>query len=116
MSYYGMYHLLLALLFKCGIKCENHNASILILKKVFGEEGLAEEIRFGKRERIDKQYYVDFELTKMDCEDMIKKAEHFTVELKSIIKLLNEEKISRLRQKLNEMLKMPSPTKRGTKN
>ena len=68
MAYYGMYHSLLALLFKCGIKCENHAASILLLKEVFNENNLVKEISFAKKERIDKQYYTDFKLTKQDCE------------------------------------------------
>ena len=32
LSYYSMYNMLTALLFKTGIKCENHNGSIIILK------------------------------------------------------------------------------------
>lgn len=104
MAYYGMYHSLLALLFKCGIKCENHAASILLLKELFNENNLAEEISFGKKERIDKQYYTDFELTKLDCDDMMKKAENFIIESKNIIRQLNEEKISQLRHELMDAL------------
>lgn len=103
-AYYGMYHVLLALLFRCGIKSENHIASILLLKELFNESNLAEIVSFGKKERIDKQYYTDFKLTKLDCEDMIKKTENFIVECKKIIKQLNEEKIIKLRQELKDML------------
>lgn len=35
LAYYGMYCMLTALYFKVGIKCENHSAAILLLKKVF---------------------------------------------------------------------------------
>ena len=35
MSYYAMYNLLIALLFRVGIKCENHSGSILLLKLLF---------------------------------------------------------------------------------
>ena len=104
MSYYGMYHGLLALLFKCGIKSENHSASILLLKEVFNEDNLAKEISFGKKERIDKQYYTDFKLTKQDCEDMIKKSENFIIQIKCIIKQLNDGNIIQLKDKLNKML------------
>lgn len=104
MSYYAMYHVLLALLFKCGIKSENHVASILLLKELFNESDLAKEISFGKKERIDKQYYTDFKLTKLDCEDMMKKAENFIIGSKNIIKQLNEEKITQLRDELNDAL------------
>jgi len=38
MSYYAMYNLLLAFLFRVGIKCENHGGSILLLKLLFAED------------------------------------------------------------------------------
>ena len=40
MSYYAMYNLLIALLFKIGIKCENHGGSILLLKLLFDKSTL----------------------------------------------------------------------------
>jgi len=104
MAYYGMYHCLMALLFRCGIKSENHAASILLLKELFNESSLAKKISFGKKERIDKQYYTDFTLTKLDCEEMIKKAEDFIVGCKRIVKHLNEEKISKLKQEVSTAL------------
>ena len=55
-AYYCMYNSLLALLFKIGIKSENHSASILILNKLFNEDKLYKIISFAKEERIDKQY------------------------------------------------------------
>ncbi len=103
MAYYGMYHSLLALLFKCGIKSENHTASIILLKELFNEDKLAKEIEFGKKERIDKQYYVDFKLTKLDCKEMINKTEDFILEIKIIMKNLNNEKISIIRNKLENI-------------
>jgi len=36
LSYYAMYHSLLAALFRIGIKCENHVGSIIPLKEVWG--------------------------------------------------------------------------------
>jgi uncharacterized protein (UPF0332 family) len=56
MSYYTMYNSLTALLFRTGVKCENHSGSILLLKKLFGEGVLFDDISFAKKERIDKQY------------------------------------------------------------
>src|SRR3989338_10422790 len=38
LAYYSMYHLLTALLFKVGIKSENHSASIVILKELFDQD------------------------------------------------------------------------------
>lgn len=103
-SYYSMYYTLLSLLFKCGIKCENHAASILMLRLLFNENNLADEIFFGKKERVDKQYYTDFKIIKPDCEDMIKRAENFNLKCKVVIRSLNEEKISLARQNLGNIL------------
>src|SRR3989338_7199570 len=85
MSYYAMYNSLTALLFKTGIKCKNHSASILLLKKLFQNNELFKIISISKEERIDKQYYVsskDKPLTKDSAEDMIKKAEKFFVNIR----------------------------------
>ena len=54
LAYYSMYYVLTALLFKVGIKCENHSASIIILKELFRIDDSA--ISFAKTERVDKQY------------------------------------------------------------
>ena len=75
MAYYSMYNMLTALLYKVGIKCENHSASILILKELFGIEN--SKIIFAKKERVDKQYYVDFKITKEEVGNMINSAEQF---------------------------------------
>jgi len=58
MSYYSMYNSLTSLLFNVSIKSENHSASIIILKKLFGKIDLFKIISFAKDERIDRQYYV----------------------------------------------------------
>ena len=104
MAYYGMYHSLVALLFKCGIKSENHTASILLLKALFNEDSLAKDFNFAKKERIDKQYYTDFKITKADSKDMINKAENSIIKIKLIIKRLDKEKINQLRDTLNKSL------------
>jgi uncharacterized protein (UPF0332 family) len=56
-SYYSMYNNLLSLFFLCGIKCENHSASAILLKEVFNQLELYELFSEAKTERIDKQYY-----------------------------------------------------------
>ena len=75
MAYYSMYNMLTAILYKVGIKCENHSASIIILKELFGIEN--SKIIFAKKERVDKQYYVDFKITKEEVGNMINSAEQF---------------------------------------
>ncbi len=96
MSYYAMYNLLLALLFRVGIKCENHNVSILLLKLLFCENGLYKLISDAKNERIDKQYYVTKEkdeITGQITDELIKNAEYFILKLKVVIRNLNNDTI-----------------------
>src|SRR3989338_2293451 len=70
-AYYCMYNSLLSLLFKIGIKSENHSASIVIFDKLFEDKGLIKIISWAKEERIDKQYYVETQqivkVTKESC-------------------------------------------------
>lgn len=91
LSYYSMYHCLLAALFKIGIKCENHSVAILLLKEVFGIETTL--ISKAKSERIDKQYYVDFKVNEEEALKSIKMAEEFIGELNDSLAKLTEEKI-----------------------
>jgi len=103
MSYYVMYNSLEALLFKTGIKCENHAGSILLLKRVFGRDDLFKIISFAKEERIDKQYYVvskqNFVLAKESAQDMLSKAEAFLVKMKLVIENLRNEEIEKARKR-----------------
>ena len=102
MAYYSMYYILLSLLFKTGIKCENHSASIIILKEVFEVDNT--DISYAKTERVDKQYYVDFNVTKEDVEDLIRKSENFRGELQDFISKLNSAKIEDYRKRLEDLL------------
>ncbi len=102
MSYYAMYNLLLALLFRAGIKCENHGGSILLLKLLFQENGMYKLISDAKKERIDKQYYVTTEkdeITKEIAEELLNNAEDFVLKMKVVIKNLNNDSIEELREK-----------------
>src|SRR3989338_8783214 len=101
-SYYAMYNLLLALLFRAGIKCENHGGSILLLKLLFGEDDLYKLISDVKKERIDKQYYVTTEkdeITKEIADELLNNAEDFVLKMKVIIKNLNNDSVEELREK-----------------
>ena len=62
LTYYSMYHMLTALLFRIGVKCENHAASIIIMQELFNLDN--SEISEAKEERVDKQYYTNFEINK----------------------------------------------------
>ena len=106
-AYYCMYNSLLALLFKTGIKSENHSASIIILKRLFNEEPLYKIISFAKEERIDKQYYVEsrqiIKVTKESCKSMMLKSEDFFVKMKLLINNLRNEKINSIRNSFENL-------------
>lgn len=101
MSYYTMYNSLVALLFKLGIKSENHSGSILLLKLLLDEEALFKLISDAKKERIDKQYYVTTEkldITKDSAGELALNAEDFLLKIKLVIKNLNNEDIDKIRE------------------
>ena len=102
LAYYSMYHILLALLFKTGIKSENHTASIILLKEIFGIDN--SEILFAKKERVDKQYYVNFHIAKKDVTDLIKKAEEFNKKILDFISKLNNNMLKLYKEKFKEMI------------
>jgi len=104
LAYYSAYHSLLALLYGIGIKCENHTASIILLKEIFDLDNSF--ILFAKKERVDKQYYVSFKITKREVEDLIKEAESFNEIIIEFTSRLNNEKINFYRNKFKILLKI----------
>ena len=100
-AYYTMYNSIIALLFRIGIKSENHSGSIILFKKLFDEPNLVGLISFAKKERIDKQYYVNskknIDLTIESTKDMVEKAENFLISIKIVIKNLNNGNINKIR-------------------
>ena len=105
LSYYSMYHCILAALFRIGIKCENHTASIILLKEVFGIDN--SKIAKAKSERIDKQYYVDFTVNQEEVSNSIRIAEGFIAEVNDLIATLNEAKIKIYRESAVTLFKEP---------
>lgn len=101
LSYYSMYHLLTALLFKIGIKSENHSGSIILLKEIFEIDN--SDLEFVKKERIDKQYYFDFEITKNEVREVMVKAESFNNELFDFISKVSNENIKSYREKFENL-------------
>ena len=96
-AYYCMYNSLLSLLFKIGIKSENHSASVILFDKLFNRPDLTKIVSWAKEERIDKQYYVEtqqiIKATKESCNEMILKAEDFLIKMKLLINEISSEKI-----------------------
>lgn len=109
LAYYSMYDALTAILFRVGIKCENHSGSILLLKDLFDEKELYEIITLAKKERIDKQYYVksvsNLALTASLANQTYKEAENFTVQLRLKIQNLQQVQISLLQKKFLRLVK-----------
>lgn len=102
MVYYSMYNILTALLYEVGIKCENHSASIIMLKELFKLDN--SKVSFAKTERVDKQYYIDFKITKKDVEDLIKIANEFNNIIYNFIDRLTTKEILKYRKELEETL------------
>jgi uncharacterized protein (UPF0332 family) len=102
LAYYSMYHMLSALLFKAGIKSENHSASIILLRNIFDIDNAS--ISSAKKERIDKQYYVDFSIIKTDVAETIKLTEIFNAQLFDFISKLSNDKIEFYRKKFTKLL------------
>ncbi|MEK6906223.1 MAG: HEPN domain-containing protein [Nanoarchaeota archaeon] len=102
-TYYSMYHILTALLFKIGIKCENHTGSIILIKLLFGIDN--SEMFSAKKERVDKQYYTDFKITKEEIIVSLKDTEKFNSLILDFISKLTNEEIARYREKFYEIVK-----------
>lgn len=98
LAYYSMYHSLTALLFRAGIKCENHTGAIILLKGLFGIDNSG--ILFAKKERVDKQYYTDFHVTRKEVELAIRGAEEFNSLIHDFISRLNSGSIQEFRKRL----------------
>ena len=103
LAYYSMYNSLIALLFKIGIKSENHVASIILLKELFGIDN--SDIAFAKKERVDKQYYINFEITKEQVEDAVRKAELFNGKILDFISKITNEDIQVCRKKFEGLIR-----------
>ena len=104
MAYYSMYNMIMALFFKAGIKCESHAGTIILLKELFMIDN--SKIEFAKKERVDKQYYVDFKISRKEVENLILIAKEFNSSIYDFIDRLTSKDIDEFREKLKEMLKI----------
>lgn len=102
LAYYSMYHAVTALFFRVGIKCENHSATIILLKNIFEIDN--NPISFAKSERVDKQYYTNFEINKKEVEETIKIAEDFNSDLADFLARLKNEEIHYYLNKFKSLL------------
>lgn len=103
MIYYSMFYMVLALLFRTGIKCENHSAAIYLLEDLYGLDNSA--IVRAKSERIDKQYYIDFSLTHEDINDLMEVADDFNAYIMDYTERMKGREIEKYRQKFQELVR-----------
>lgn len=103
LSYYSMYYSVLSLLFRIGIKCENHTVVLILLKDIFGIDN--KKVFAAKKRRVDTQYYVDLSVTKEDAQTRIEDAEKFNSELLEFVDNLNQDQIKKYREKASRILK-----------
>ena len=106
-AYYAMYNSVTSLLFTFGIKCENHSASAILLKKLLKLEKIYRTFSKSKEERIDKQYYVTplqtTPATKESVQIFIRTAETFILEINNIKNKLQLETIKNIRKNFESM-------------
>lgn len=102
-----MYNALTALLYKTGIKCENHAAAIILLKNLYKQERLHKSISRAKKERIDKQYYVssrtDDEETAETAREILKDAVKFITEIRVLMRKMSHSDIEDLRKRFGSI-------------
>lgn len=107
-SYYAMYNGMVALLFRCGIKCENHSAALFLLGELFGMTTLKILIEQAKKDRIDQQYYLnpteDLEVNVNTAKQMLLEAENIILELRTKINKLSSSEIINVRKKFKELI------------
>ena len=104
-SYYGMYNISLSLLFKCGIKSENHTATIMLIEQLFKID--ASVLRQAKQDRIDAQYYLPEkngnDIDEDIAEQSIKDAENFIYTIKIVIEKISGREIQDARNIFNSI-------------
>lgn len=102
LSYYAMYHALTALLFKAGVRCENHGGAIMLLRLLFDMDNTL--IAKAKAERIDRQYYVDFSTTHEQTREAIGTAEDFIALIHDRLASMSSGETERLNERMRSLL------------
>ena len=106
-AYYSMYHAVQSLFFKCGIKCENHSAAAILLKRLFGLDKIYKTFSDAKEERIDKQYYVTpaqhNPVTKNSAQALLTIASNFILEVDDFKRNLKISQASEIRKRFEQI-------------
>src|SRR3989338_9866800 len=106
-AYYSIYNTATALFYKCGIKCENHSAAVILIKQIFDLDNLHAIFSEFKKDRIDNQYYTPMinaePITKEKCEERLKTAQKFNAELRAHIEKLTLEDVRKIRKDFQKL-------------
>ena len=106
-TYYSMYNTVQSLFFKCGIKCENHSAAAILLKKLFNLDKIYKTFSNAKEERIDKQYYVtpaqNNPVTKNSAQALLTIASDFVLQIDDFKRNLKLSQIDEVRKKFEKI-------------
>lgn len=106
-AYYSIYNSVLSLFFKCGIKCENHSASVILIKELFNLSELYPIFSELKKDRIDNQYYIPIAgaepIEKEKCLKKINDVKEFNIKIKSYLESLSIQEINKIRDKFGEL-------------
>jgi len=107
-AYYARYFAFYGLLQKCGIKSEIHDCTISLMKFLYVGEKMIEEhfykeLQSAKELRVDTQYYAAEELDKEKLKTDSETARDFVLEIERVIDDLTEEKIEKLRNKIDHL-------------
>lgn len=109
-AYYSIYNMVTALFYKCGIKCENHSAAVILIKELFGLDNLHIIFSEFKKDRIDNQYYLPVlnlePVTKKKCNEKITTAQRFNAELRAYMVKLSIKEINEIRNKFEKFYKV----------
>ena len=100
--YFSVYYSLLAILFRIGIKSENHLASVILLKEIFDIDN---EFILSLRKKRVATYYPNFEIEKKILEKTINDAEEFNDKILNFLSNLSQEKINFYKNKFKNLLK-----------
>ena len=106
-AYYSIYNMATSLFYKCGIKCQNHSASVILIKNLFNLKNLHEIFFEFKKDRIDNQYYTPITnnepITKEKCEEQLRIAQKFNRELRAYMETLTIEDINKIRKDFGKL-------------
>lgn len=103
-SYYAEYFAVYSLLSKIGVKCEIHDCTITLFEYLFSDiipKETLKDLRNSKGNRIEAQYYT--QEINLDLGEVISRTKKFVVELEKTTDELNNEEISELRTKLENL-------------